>query len=148
MFYLDWLMCNWHVFEVINANVFNDARTLRRKKMKKKMKRYLLNILAKNRRQEGFTLIEMVVVIAIIVILMVLIVPNMLNQKEKAENKTSDAFKTTLQTQVEMYKDDDHGTPTKFDELLKGDYLTQDQVNKANKSFKLENGKVTEINKK
>ena len=42
--------------------------------MKKKMKRYLLNILAKNRRQEGFTLIEMVVVIAIIVILMVLIV--------------------------------------------------------------------------
>ena len=67
-------MCNWHIFEVINANVFNDARTLRRKKMKKKMKRYLLNILAKNRRQEGFTLIEMVVVIAIIVILMVLIV--------------------------------------------------------------------------
>ncbi|MCT0164012.1 prepilin-type N-terminal cleavage/methylation domain-containing protein [Lactobacillus helveticus] len=116
--------------------------------MKKKMKRYLLNILAKNRRQEGFTLIEMVVVIAIIVILMVLIVPNMLDQKEKAENKTSDAFKTTLQTQVEMYKDDDHGTPTKFDELLKGDYLTQDQVSKANKSFKLENGKVAEINKK
>ncbi|MFR4790304.1 MAG: prepilin-type N-terminal cleavage/methylation domain-containing protein, partial [Lactobacillus acidophilus] len=36
--------------------------------MKNKIKRYLLNILAKSRRQEGFTLIEMVVVIAIIVI--------------------------------------------------------------------------------
>ena len=36
--------------------------------MKKRLKQYLLNILAKSRRQEGFTLIEMVVVIAIIVI--------------------------------------------------------------------------------
>ncbi|MBL1059567.1 MULTISPECIES: prepilin-type N-terminal cleavage/methylation domain-containing protein [Lactobacillus] len=115
--------------------------------MKKKMKKYLLNILAKSRRQEGFTLIEMVVVIAIIVILMVLIVPNMLNQKEKAETRTSDAFKTTLQTQVEMYKDDGHDTPSKFEDL-QGEFLTKDQVKKANKSFKLENGKVTEINKK
>lgn len=109
--------------------------------MKKKIKRYLLNILAKNRRQEGFTLIEMVVVIAIIVILMVLIVPNMLGQKQRAEEKTSDAFKTTLQTQVEMYKDE-HGKPTKFEDLLSRDYLTKDQVNKANKTFELNNGEV------
>ena len=50
--------------------------------MKKKLKKYLLNILAKSRRQEGFTLIEMVVVIAIIVILILLIVPNLIGQKK------------------------------------------------------------------
>ena len=32
--------------------------------MKEKMKKYLANIMAKRRKQEGFTLIEMVVVIA------------------------------------------------------------------------------------
>ena len=53
--------------------------------MKKRLKQYLLNILAKSRRQEGFTLIEMVVVIAIIVILILLIVPNLIGQKQKAE---------------------------------------------------------------
>lgn len=55
--------------------------------MKNKIKRYLLNILAKSRRQEGFTLIEMVVVIAIIVILVLLIVPNLLGQKRKQRLK-------------------------------------------------------------
>ena len=37
--------------------------------------------------------------------------------------------------------------PSKFEDL-QGEFLTKDQVKKANKSFKLENGKVTEINKK
>lgn len=111
--------------------------------MKNKVKKYLLNLIAKNRRQEGFTLIEMVVVIAIIVVLLLLMVPNLLNQKEKAEVKTSDAFKTTLQTQVEIYKDENNGkNPSEFKQLLSGDYLTQDQVNHANAKFRLENGKV------
>lgn len=56
-------------------------------KMKEKMKKYLANIMAKRRKQEGFTLIEMVVVIAIIVILILLIVPNLINQKKNAETK-------------------------------------------------------------
>lgn len=107
----------------------------------KKIKKNLLNVLTKSRHQKGFTLIEMVVVIAIIVILMVLIVPNMLDQKEKAENKTSDAFKTTLQTQVEMYKDE-HETPKSFDEVKEKGFLTQDQLNKAKKSFELSDGKI------
>lgn len=114
--------------------------------MKKKIKKILLNILAKNRRQEGFTLIEMVVVIAIVVILILLMVPNLIGQKQKAESRTMNAFKTTLQTQVELYKDEKNKEPSKFEELKSDNYLTQDQVNKANKNFELRNGNVEEKN--
>lgn len=112
--------------------------------MKKKMKQYLLNILAKSRRQEGFTLIEMVVVIAIIVILILLIVPNLIDQKRKADNKTNDAFKTTVQTQIELYKDEKGKNPTALTELQEAGYLTSDQIKRAEeKKITIENGKVT-----
>lgn len=114
--------------------------------MKNKMKKKVLDILAKSRRQEGFTLIEMVVVIAIIVVLLLLIVPNLIGQKQKAEEKTADAFKTTLQTQVELYKDEKGKAPSQFEDLKDGDYLTQDQIRKANKDFELDQGNVEKKN--
>ena len=99
--------------------------------MKKRLKQYLLNILAKSRRQEGFTLIEMVVVIAIIVILILLIVPNLIGQKQKAEDKS----RNTILTQVELYKDDHPEKKNISLEDLEGDhYLTSDQVKKAKKN--------------
>lgn len=103
--------------------------------MKKRLKQYLLNILAKSRRQEGFTLIEMVVVIAIIVILILLIVPNLIGQKQKEEDKSMDAFRNTILTQVELYKDDHPEKKNISLEDLEGDhYLTSDQVKKAKKN--------------
>ena len=111
--------------------------------MKEKMKKYLANIMAKRRKQEGFTLIEMVVVFAIIVILILLIVPNLINQKKNAETKTADAFRTTVQTQVELYKDK-YGEPKDFEDLKKDDYLTGDQITKAKKNFTLDSGEVVE----
>ena len=111
--------------------------------MKEKMKKYLANIMAKRRKQEGFTLIEMVVVITIIVILILLIVPNLINQKKNAETKTADAFRTTVQTQVELYKDK-YGEPKDFEDLKKDDYLTGDQITKAKKNFTLDSGEVVE----
>lgn len=106
------------------------------------MKRYILNILAKSRHQQGFTLIEMVVVIAIIVVLILLIVPNLIGQKQKAEKRTSAAFETTLQTQLELYKDDHPKTQVTNFEQLKGEYLTSDQINRAEKEFKITNQHV------
>lgn len=119
----------WDVFEAVIANVFDDVRDV--EKMKKNVKKYLLNLLNKNRRQAGFTLIEMVVVIAIIVILILLIAPNLLEQKGRAENRTNDAFKTTLRTQVELYKDDEGKEPTSFEDLKSKKYLTEEQIKKA-----------------
>lgn len=101
--------------------------------MKKKLKKYLLNILAKSRRQEGFTLIEMVVVIAIIVILILLIVPNLIGQKQKADEKTMDAFKTTLQTQIQLYENNTGNMPASLEVLKDKEYITTDQLAKAKK---------------
>ncbi|MGN1284489.1 MAG: competence type IV pilus major pilin ComGC [Candidatus Limosilactobacillus intestinavium] len=99
--------------------------------MKKKLKQYLLNILAKSRRQEGFTLIEMVVVIAIIVILILLIVPNLIGQKQKADDKTMDAFRTTLQTQIQLYENNEGEKPASLEILKDKKYITADQLKKA-----------------
>lgn len=118
--------------------------------MKKKMKNYLVNILAKTRQQKGFTLIEMVVVIAIIVLLVLIIAPNLMQQKSNAENRTSDAFKSTLQTQVELYKDEkklDNNDSVTFEEMEKDGYLTKDQLKKSEKySFDKDGSVVAKSN--
>lgn len=104
--------------------------------MKKKIKNYLVSILAKTRTQKGFTLIEMVVVIAIIVLLVLIIAPNLMKQKGNAEDRTSDAFKSTLQTQVELYRNEEKVEDNKtitFEELEKEGYLTADQLKKSKK---------------
>ncbi|RVU71188.1 MULTISPECIES: competence type IV pilus major pilin ComGC [Lactobacillus] len=106
------------------------------------MKKYLLNLLKKHRNQKGFTLIEMVVVIAIIVLLLIIIAPNLTKQKKNAANRTDEAFKTTLQTQVELYENENHGHVPSFDDLRKGNYLTDDQFNKSKDYVINEDGEV------
>lgn len=113
--------------------------------MKNRIKNYLVNILAKTRKQKGFTLIEMVVVIAIIVLLVLIIAPNLMKQKGNAEDKTADAFKSTLQTQVELYKDEknlDDSKSVTFAEMEKEDYLTKDQLKKSEKYTFAKDGTV------
>lgn len=97
-----------------------------------KVKRYLINLLKKSRTQQGFTLIEMVVVVAIIVLLVLIIAPNLMKQKKNADTKTSDAFKSTLQTQVDLYKDEKKlDGKVDFTTLHKDKYLTDDQFKKS-----------------
>ena len=91
------------------------------------MESKLNNLKKKAKKFKGFTLIEMVVVIAIIAILILLVVPNLSKQKEKANNRTDEAFKTTLQTQVELSGKEN---PT-WDELQKDGLLTEKQAKRA-----------------
>ncbi len=83
------------------------------------------------KRQRAFTLIEMVIVVAIIATLVLLISPNLLAQKEQADQRTNDAFNTTIRTQVELYEENTGKPPVSFQEMLDAHYLTQKQEEQA-----------------
>lgn len=103
------------------------------------MKNKLKALQKKVKKAKGFTLIEMVVVIAIIAILILLVVPNLSNQKQKAEDRTDEAFKTTLQTQVELSEKE---KPT-LDDLKSEKLITDKQFKRAtDNGYKIENGVV------
>ncbi|RMC40833.1 MULTISPECIES: competence type IV pilus major pilin ComGC [unclassified Lactobacillus] len=111
--------------------------------MKNRIKKHLLAIITKAEKPQGFTLIEMVVVIAIIVMLLIIIAPNLTKQKESASERTDDAFKTTLQTQVNLYEDDKdrNGKEINFKNMFDDGYLTKKQLDKA-KNYVVSNGVV------
>lgn len=84
--------------------------------------------------RKGFTLIEMVVVLFIISLLMLIMVPNIVAQKENADKKSDEAFKTTLTTQAETYLADHPGETTVTASKLKDEkYITKEQLDKATK---------------
>lgn len=107
------------------------------------MEEKLRSLRKKMKKAKGFTLIEMVVVIAIIAVLLLLIVPNLSKQKEKASNRTDDAFKTTLQTQVEL---SDSKNPT-WESLLDEGLITTEQKEKAENKHYVINSKGIVENK-
>ena len=108
------------------------------KMMKNRLEKKLQKLFPK--KQPGFTLIEMVIVVAIIATLVLLISPNLLSQKKKADDRSKDAFVSTLQTQIELYREDhDNTVPTSFKQMTDEQYLTADQQKKAeNNKFTIE----------
>lgn len=103
------------------------------KMMKNRLEKKLQKLFPK--KQPGFTLIEMVIVVAIIATLVLLISPNLLSQKEKADVRSKDAFVSTLQTQIQLYREDHNDTvPTTFKQMTDEHYLTADQQKKAEKN--------------
>lgn len=114
------------------------------------MKDWIKRIIKNNQKQKGFTLIEMVIVIAIVVMLLVIIAPNLVHQRQVAQNRTDEAFATTLQTQVELYNDENPKNKLEHDlsPLASGNkYLTDKQKAKLH-LYRLDNGKVVLKNEK
>ncbi len=107
------------------------------------MKKSLLTKITKKKKLSGFTLIEMVVVVAIIVMLLIIIAPNLTKQKQSANEKTNDAFKITLQTQANLYEDDQDraGKEITFENMFTDGYLTKKQLEKA-KNYTVVDGVV------
>lgn len=112
------------------------------KMMKNRLEKKLQKLFPK--KQPGFTLIEMVIVVAIIATLVLLISPNLLSQKKKADDRSKNAFVSTLQTQIQLYREDhDNTVPTSFKQMTDEQYLTADQQKKAEEN----NFTITEVMK-
>lgn len=93
--------------------------------------------------QKGFTLLEMMVVLFIISLLLLLFIPNVGTHQEQAQSKGNDALHQTLQTQVDLYKFENGGNAPESFKALEKDYLSEEQVEKADVLFILSNGKVS-----
>jgi general secretion pathway protein G len=64
------------------------------------------------RAQQGFTLIEVMVVVVILGILAALIVPNVLGQGDKARVGTTQSTLATVSNALDLYKLDNHKYPS------------------------------------
>ncbi len=84
---------------------------------------------AKQRR--AFTLIEMVIVLFIISLLILIIVPNLSASRKNATKTHSEALTQVVQTQVDLYQNDNGDKDVTFDELQTDNYLTSKQIAKA-----------------
>ncbi|PLR30993.1 type II secretion system protein GspG [Chimaeribacter californicus] len=63
-------------------------------------------------RQQGFTLLEIMVVIVIMGILASLVVPNLMGNKERADRQKAVSDIVALENALDMYKLDNHRYPT------------------------------------
>jgi len=86
--------------------------------------------------RHGFTLVEMTIVLFIISLLILIILPNLNNQRQRANQIHGNAMTTVVQGQVTAYLDDhpvkDAQQPHVTYEMLQvGKYLTAQQVERA-----------------
>ncbi|MGL4473101.1 MAG: type II secretion system major pseudopilin GspG [Shewanella sp.] len=66
----------------------------------------------RNTRQQGFTLLEVMVVIVILGILASMVVPNLMGNKEKADQQKAVSDIVALENSLDMYKLDNSIYPT------------------------------------
>lgn len=99
------------------TNVYNDGGNW--------MKKKLLN-------NNGFTLVEMILVLFVISVLLILVIPNVTKQKEKIDHQGTDALVTVVETQIELYQlEKGNVESVTFEMLEKAGYLKHKQVKNA-----------------
>ncbi|UEA30939.1 competence type IV pilus major pilin ComGC [Granulicatella elegans] len=89
------------------------------------------------KKKKGFTLIELLICLFIIGLMMLLIIPNIANQRQKAQEKSDAAIVKVIENQKELYKLDNKPDkePT-IDDLQTGKYITQEQAEAYKKATK------------
>lgn len=74
------------------------------------------------KNEQGFTLIEMMIVLLVISVLLIITVPNISRHSTNINTKGCDAYMKMVEAQIQAYKIDKNATPT-FTELEAGGYL-------------------------
>lgn len=74
-------------------------------------------------KNEGFTLLEMLMVMFIISILLLLTIPNITKHKEGVDETGCEAYSDMVQTQVSAYEMVEGELPGSLDALVSGGYI-------------------------
>ncbi|MEH7107291.1 MULTISPECIES: competence type IV pilus major pilin ComGC [Bacillaceae] len=78
----------------------------------------------KNDLEQGFTLIEIMIVMLVISILLIITIPNIAKHNKNINNKGCQAYVRMVEAQVQAYEMDLHTTPTMAD-LIREGYLNE-----------------------
>lgn len=94
------------------------------------MKKIFIRKFMKN--DDGFTLIEMLLVLLVISVLIILIIPNIAAQSSNVQDTGCDAQVKMVQSQVEAYTLNEGSDPANIGALVTGGYITTEQTTCAN----------------
>lgn len=96
------------------------------------------------KNEDGFTLIEMLIVLMIITVLILLIIPNLTDKTKSVHDEGCKALQKTVQAQVEAYILDEGKKPTSISELKDAGYIEEEQTkcSNADNEFNIKDGKV------
>lgn len=83
------------------------------------------------KKQQAFTLIEMAIVLFIISLLVLIVLPNLAAERKHAVKIHRNAMVTVVQTQLDLYENDNGKRASSLAQLRQGDYLTDAQLKKA-----------------
>ncbi|SDN07551.1 competence type IV pilus major pilin ComGC [Sediminibacillus halophilus] len=89
------------------------------------------------KNEEGFTLIEMLIVLTIISILLILILPNLADKNEEVQTKGCTALAEMASSQIQAYVLDHGSEPDSISELLNENYLKTDTCANGAKQIQL-----------
>ena len=77
------------------------------------------------KRQEGFTILEMMIVLSIVALLFLLTLPNIQQKEAIIEKKGCEALTSVVDAQILLYEIDTLQTPTSVDQLVSKGYLKE-----------------------
>lgn len=97
--------------------------------------------------EQGFSLIEMMIVLLIISVLILIAIPNVTKHSESIDEKGCNAYLAMVQGQVEAYKMDTHQYPTSIETLVGKDYFPETPVCPDGTALSITNGKVKLVGK-
>lgn len=88
------------------------------------------------KKKKAFTLIELLICLFIIGLMMLLIIPNIANQRQKAQEKSDAAIVKVIENQQELYLLENKDATAKPDATVLKDkgYITQEQLDSYNKA--------------
>lgn len=84
------------------------------------------------KKNNGFTLVEMLIVLLVISVLIILIVPNLSNSSSDINKKGCEALTIVVQSQVDLYYLENKKLPGSLAELVTAGYITEDQTKCSN----------------
>ncbi|EJS72407.1 competence protein ComG [Bacillus cereus] len=92
--------------------------------------------------EEGFTLLEMLLVMVVITVLLLLIIPNVVTQRSSVQGKGCAAYVKSVETQIQVYQLQYNKIPS-LKELTEGKYITADKCPNGEAIYISDNGTVS-----